>query len=283
MDSPPLSLFARLACALGLSALATLAPAGRAAAAALPRPAHVVVVVEENRSLAQVLGYRGAPYINSLFASGATFTNSHGVTHPSLPNYFALFSGLTNDNGDGCPATGLSSAAANLGSELRAAGLSFTGYSEALPSPGWTGCAAGRYGRKHAPWVHFKNLPPATNQPFSAFPRYDALPTLSFVIPDIVDDMHDAPVEVGDAWLAHNVAPLVAWAAKHDTLLVLTWDEGYDLDNTIPTVFVGPMVKAGRYAERVTHYRVLRTLEDLYSLPHAGRSAGVEPLTDCWR
>ena len=57
------------------------------AAAALPRPAHVVVVIEENKSLAEILGNANAPYINELFAKGALFTQSHGVTHPSLPNY----------------------------------------------------------------------------------------------------------------------------------------------------------------------------------------------------
>jgi hypothetical protein len=270
--------FSALACAF-----ASAASVGAAGAKPLPRPAHVVVIVEENRSLAQMLGYRGAPYINSLFASGATFTNSHGVTHPSLPNYFALFAGLTNDNGDGCPATGLPTGAPNLGSELRAAHLSFSGYSESLPSPGWTGCAAGNYGRKHAPWVHFSNLPATGNLPFSMFPKYDALPTVSFVVPDIDDDMHDGSIEEGDAWLAHHVTPLVAWAKTHDTLIVLTWDEGYDPTNSIPTAFIGPMVNPGRYAARIDHYNVLRTLEDMYGLPHTGRAGSVAPIADCWR
>ena len=35
-------------------------------APAVPRPDHVVVVVEENRSYADVIGRRDAPYLNSL-------------------------------------------------------------------------------------------------------------------------------------------------------------------------------------------------------------------------
>jgi phosphatidylinositol-3-phosphatase len=283
MQSPSSISPSRFAWALACTLVFLATGAQARAANNLPRPAHVVVIVDENRSLAQVLGYRGAPYINSLIANGAVFTDAHGVTHPSLPNYFALFAGLTNTNDDGCPATGIPSDAPNLGSELHAAGLTFTGYAESLPSPGWTGCAAGRYGRKHVPWVQFHNIPASENQPYSAFPRFDALPTVSFIVPDIDDDMHDESIEVGDAWLRHNVAPLVKWAQTHDTLIVLTWDEGYDSTNSIPTVFVGPMVKRGRYSERINHYNVLRTIEDLYGLPHAGRSAGVAPLTDCWR
>jgi acid phosphatase len=51
----------------------------------LPRPDHVVVVVEENHSYAQIMGNSAAPYINSLVRAGALFTAAHGVTHPSLP------------------------------------------------------------------------------------------------------------------------------------------------------------------------------------------------------
>jgi len=255
-----------------------------AAAGNLPRPAHVVVIVEENKSAFQVVGNkRDAPYINGLIERGALFTDAHGVTHPSLPNYFALFAGLTNTNRDGCPARGFADDAPNLASELHAAGLSFAGYSEGLPATGYSGCWAGRYARKHAPWVQFSNVPPSANLPFSKFPPYAALPTVAFVIPDVQDDMHDGSVAEGDAWLAKHLGVLVTWASTHDTLIVLTWDEGYDLQNSIPTLFYGPMVRSGRYGERIDHYNVLRTLEDMYGLPHAGKSGGFTPITDCWR
>ena len=254
-----------------------------ASGAALPHPAHVVLVIEENKSLAQIDGNRSAPYLNGLIRSGALFTNSHGVTHPSLPNYFALFAGLTNDNGDGCPATGVPPSAPNLASELLASRLTFAAYSEGLPQAGWKGCAAGRYGRKHAPWVHFTNVPGSLQLPLRAFPKFDRLPALAVVVPDLDDDMHDGTIEEGDVWLARNLGPLVAWASRHDTLIVVTWDEGFDPFNTVPTIFAGPMVKPGRYREPVNHYRVLRTLEDLERLPHVGRSTGVTPISDCWR
>jgi len=249
----------------------------------LPRPAHVIVIVEENKSPWQIVGSSQAPYINALIARGALFTDSHGVAHPSLPNYFALFAGLTNSNNDDCPATGIPTDAPNLRSELNGAHLSFAGYSEGLPSTGFTGCWAGKYGRKHVPWVHFSNVPPSESRPLRELPSFDKLPTVSFIIPDVDDDMHEGSIADGDAWLKLHVSSLVAWAAQHDTLIVLTWDEGYDLHNSIPTLFLGPMVNPGRYSEPIDHYRVLRTLEDLYGLPHAGRSGAAAPITDCWR
>ncbi len=61
---------------------------------ALPRPAHVVVVVEENHTLAQVIGSADATYLGTVAQNGALFTHAYGVTHPSQPNYFALLAGL---------------------------------------------------------------------------------------------------------------------------------------------------------------------------------------------
>jgi len=254
-----------------------------AAFAAPPRPAHVIVIVEENKTLAQIDGNGSAAYINDVARRGALFTRARGVTHPSLPNYLALFAGVTNDNGDGCPATGFSPTAPNLASELFAAHLSFAGYAEALPGSGSTICAAGAYARKHAPWVAFSNVPSSASKPFDALPSYDALPTVAFLIPDVDDDMHDGTIAEGDAWLQKHLSPLMKWADAHDTLVVLTWDEGYDARNTIPTIFYGPMVKPGRYAQSIDHYNVLRTLEDMYGLPRTGRAATAAPISGCWR
>jgi hypothetical protein len=278
-----------LRCGLSLASLVValgvvLAVSGGTAAAAVPRPQHVVVIVEENKSFAQIVGNGSAPYINALAKHAALFTNAHGVTHPSLPNYLALFSGRTNDNGDACPATGIATNAPNLGSELLAAHFSFAGYSEALPQEGSTVCAAGTYARKHAPWVAFDNLPRSVGKPMTALPRdYAALPTVSFLIPDVDDDMHDGSIAAGDAWLHAHLAPLVRWANAHDTLVVLTWDEGFDPANTVPTLFFGPMVKPGRYAETISHYNVLRTLEDAYGLRATGAAAKAAVIADCWR
>jgi acid phosphatase len=43
----------------------------------------------ENGSYDDVIGNRSAPYLNALARSGALFTRSFAVTHPSEPNYLA--------------------------------------------------------------------------------------------------------------------------------------------------------------------------------------------------
>src|SRR5207247_939855 len=52
--------------------------------------------------------------------------------------------------------------------------------------------------------------------------------------------------------------------------------------NRIATIWVGPMVQPGRYAERITHYSVLRTLEEMYGLEPLGGAARTEPITSPW-
>jgi acid phosphatase len=251
-----------------------------AAGAALPRPAHVVVVVEENRSYSDIIGNADAPYINALASRGALMTSSFAVAHPSEPNYMALFAGATFGlSSDACPVN--EGAAANLGSELIAAGDSFAGYSEGLPSQGSAVCSAGEYARKHAPWANFTNIPASSQLPFSAFPaEYSRLPTVSFAIPNLLHDMHDGTIAEGDTWLKDHLSGYATWARTHGSLLVITWDEDdYSQSNQIPTIIAGQGVKPGRYGQTINHYGVLATIEAMYGLP-ASTAAG--PVAGPW-
>ena len=254
----------------------------RARSAQVPRYAHIVVVMEENHSYSQIIGSSQAPYINSLARKGALFTNSHAITHPSEPNYMAITSGSTHGlSSDACP---FSTSNANIGSELIAAGLSYADYSESMPSQGYEGCISGGYARKHNPAANYTDLPSSVSQTFARFPSgsaYASLPTVSFVDPNLLDDMHDGTIAAGDSWLKKNMGSYVTWAASHNSLLIVTWDENDGSPgNKIATIFVGAHVKSGTYGERVTHYRVLRTLEQAYGLKPLGSSASTTPITD---
>jgi hypothetical protein len=238
--------------------------------------------MEENHSFNDVIGSSAAPYINDLATRGALFADSFAVTHPSQPNYVALFSGSTQGlTSDSCPHTFTVN---NLGNELRTAGFSFTGYSESLPADGSTVCTSGEYARKHSPWTNFSDLPATVNKRFSEFPAdFTSLPTVSFVIPNLLDDMHDGTVAEGDTWLRTNIDAYAQWASAHNSLLIVTWDEDDNSQNNqIPTLFFGAHVTPGRYTERITHYNVLRTLQDAYGLAHLGNSATATPITDVW-
>ncbi|MED4206873.1 alkaline phosphatase family protein [Neobacillus mesonae] len=251
-----------------------------------PNIDHIVIVIEENRSQEAIEGNKKAPYINSLMKQGANFTNYYAIEHPSQPNYLDLFSGsnqgVTDDKVPNAKFT-----TDNLASELLAKNYTFAGYSEDLPSIGFEGesTGPGGYARKHNPWVNFTNVPKEANQPLTNFPKdFSKLPTVSFVIPALRNDMHDGSIKEADDWLKEHIDPYVQWATKHNSLLIVTWDEDdHSQDNKIPTFFVGPMVKPGQYNEKLNHYNLLRTLEDLYGLKHLGESKKVEPIKNIWK
>lgn len=312
-------------------------------AAAPPRPDHVVIVMMENHSFGQIIGSAAAPNINALAAEGALFANStsdpngetsgsHALRHPSQPNYLELYSGSNQGTlQDGRPGTSSEPASPalpfnppNLGASLFNAGFSFATYSESLPSVGFNGDAytsdppKRQYERKHNPAVNWQandapannHLPPALNQPFSAFPNdaagYAAMPSVSFVVPNQQNDMHDGSVAQGDAWLKTRILDgYYQWAKTHNSLLILTFDE--DADNTpsnqIATIFAGPMIKPGVYFESninppdprvpdgfitptgtaMNHYNVLRTVTGMFALAPLGAAANVPPITDVFR
>ena len=253
------------------------------AAPPLPRPDHTVVVIMENHAYSDIIGNPTAPYIASLRNSGANFTDSHAVTHPSQPNYLALFAGDTeNVTDNSCPHTFHS---ANLASGLLESGQTFLGYSESMPAFGYTGCDAGNYARRHNPWVNYANVPATANLTFNSFPAdYAVLPNVAYVVPDLCHDMHDCSVATGDAWLASRLDSYVQWASSHNSLFILTFDEDNGTaTNQIATIFVGPMVQPGDYPTRIDHYSLLRTLEDMYGVPPTGKAASAEPITAIWK
>ncbi|SEO26245.1 alkaline phosphatase family protein [Actinacidiphila rubida] len=280
-----------LATAVGLAAASTglwVGLGGNAhAAGAVPSPDHVVVVVMENHAYSQVIGSSSAPYINNtLKAGGANLTQSHAITHPSQPNYYALFSGSTQGvTDDSCVTPGFSSAA-NLGSEVIAAGQSWGSYNETLPSQGSTTCKSGNYAQKHNPWFGFSNVPTNTAKTFAQFPTdYSTLPKMSFVTPNLCSDMHDCSVSTGDTWIKNNLGAYATWAKTHNSVLVVTFDEDNSLSgNRIPTVFYGQPVTAGSSnGTTYNHYNLLRTLEDLAGTStHAGQAASASDITGIW-
>lgn len=277
----PARLLGALLLAVGFIALAGCA----SAETVTPPPAydHIVVVVEENHSYADIIGNPDAPFMNALASQGALFSEAYGVEHPSQPNYLDLFSGsnqgITNDS---CPHD---LSAPNLASSLIRANKTFIGYSEDLPHAGYAGCASGTYRRKHNPWVNFTNLPDSINLPMSVFPsNYPQLPTVSFVIPGLETDMHDGTIAAADDWLKVHLSGYLDWAMKNDSLLVVTWDESEgSAGNHIPLIIAGAGVNPGVYGGRVDHYSLLRMIEEIYSLPLIGGSRTADSINGIWK
>ena len=248
----------------------------------IPAFSHLFVVVMENE---ERQGALATPQVATLARRYASAGDWYAVAHPSLPNYLALFSGSTHgirDDGR------YDLSGPNLASSLISAGLTFAGYSEDLPALGFRGDSHRGYVRKHAPWASFTNVPDTVNRPLADFPAGDftALPTVSFVIPTLSDDMHDGSVAQGDQWLRTHVEAYARWAVSHNSLLIVTFDEGpvfpAPADTRIATIMVGAHVRTGTSDQRITHYSILRTLEDFYGLPPIGEDQSASTITGIW-
>ncbi|MFZ1019041.1 MAG: alkaline phosphatase family protein [Candidatus Cybelea sp.] len=244
---------------------------------------YVQLVIFENHSYDEVIGNQQAPYMTSLSKTWANMTQSFAVAHPSEPNYLALFSGSTQGvTGDQCP---VSFSVDNLGSELIAAGVSFRGYAESMPSDGYTGCEAvpdtlpsgWLYMRKHVPWPDFTNLPPSVSYVYKK-PLTKAPAQFVWITPNMCNDMHDCSIATGDKWASKNLPELIDWDTANDGLLILTFDENDGSPgNQIPTIMIGN-VNAGQYSQTVNHYNVLRTIEDIFKVKALGYATSATPI-----
>ena len=103
-------------------------------------------------------------------------------------------------------------------------------------------------------------------------------------MPNLCDDMHSCSIATGDSWTRTHLDAYAQWAKTHNSLLIVTFDEDDDAHgNQIATIVVGQPVRPGRYAEHITHYSVLRTLEDLYGLACTGKACTATPISDVWK
>jgi hypothetical protein len=274
---------------VAVAALAlALVPAVGSAAPRVPRFSHVLVVVFENREADQVAGSPVAPTFRALARRYAMLTRYDGVAHPSLPNYLALVSGSTQGISSDC--TSCVARGRSLADTLRAAGRTWKTYAEGLPHPGYAGASAGRYAKRHDPFLYFAGIDRKRVVPFAQLSRDVAarrLPDFSLVVPDLCHDMHDCSVATGDSWLRRKIVPLLGSRALAGGVVFVVFDEGTSDEGgggNVEALALGPLVRPGSVDSRPTsHYGLLRTIEDAWGLRRLGHSRTTAPITGIWK
>lgn len=240
--------------------------------AQVPRSNHVVVVVEENHSYSSVIGNSAMPFLNSLASKYALATQYYANTHPSIGNYFMMTTGKIITNNDSFMST---VTADNIVRHMLTAGRTWKSYAESLPKVGYTGGDVYPYVRHHNPFSYFSDVVNSSVErlnlvPFSHFApdlANHALPELSFIVPNVLDDAHSGSLSRADFWLKSNIGPLLSNPEfQKDGILIIVFDESFDSDTAfggghVATVVVGPGVKRG--FKSTTHYQhqnLLRTV-----------------------
>lgn len=258
-----------------------------------PTFSHIVMLVEENHSYSDVVGSSSMPYLNSLISQYGLATQYFANTHPSLPNYFVLTTGLMESNNDNFAGSVTDD---NVVRELVKAGKSWKAYCESLPSPGYLGGDSGAYWRQHNPFADLSDVQASSTQaanvvPFTQFATdlaSNSLPQYSFVVPNVNDDAHDGTLQQADSWLQSNIAPLLASSAfQSGGLLIVTFDESEDSDienggGHVATVIISPRAKKGYQSQTLyQHQSTLRlTLSGLGVNTFPGMSAAAPDMTE---
>jgi hypothetical protein len=251
-------------------------------ASTVPQFGHVVLVVEENASYSDVIGNTAMPYFNSLAAQYGLATQYFANTHPSIGNYFMLTTGqiLTNDDSFTGPVD-----ADNIVRELLAAGKTWKSYAESRGDPSL-------YVQRHDPLSYFTDVlnSDAQMQNLVALPEFTAdvanntLPNFSFLVPDILDDAHSAPLSAADTWLQTNVGPLIASSSfQQDGLLIIVFDESEDSDvanggGHIAALVISPKAKQGFQSTTLyQHQSTLRLILEGLGVSHLPGAATGAP------
>src|ERR1044071_7836183 len=204
----------------------------------------VFTIVMENHSRGEILGNRQAPYINQLANDHAVAEGYHdSYVHPSEPNYFWMVAGenfgVLDDKEPSAHHLGSTS---HIADQVELAGLTWKSYQESMGEPcGLT--SHGRYAAKHNPFAYFDDINGWDGTAFHPEQRCNdhvvdysqldvdiankAIPNYVFITPNLDNDMHDAPISTGDAWLANEIPKLMATDAyKKGGVIFLLWDEG---------------------------------------------------------
>jgi hypothetical protein len=196
---------------------------------AVPRYAHVFVIVEENKDYAQILDPAAAPNIARLSRTYGDASQFFSEVHPSEGNYVALLGGDTfgihDDDAFYCK-PGMVDAKCpgaagpgyqdhtvfkpSLGDQLLKAGLTWRGYYESLPEPGSLAVTASDpaydngtrktalYASKHSGFVNFASVQKAADRAehLVGFDRLfadiagDRLPSFALIVPNQCNEMH---------------------------------------------------------------------------------------------
>jgi phosphatidylinositol-3-phosphatase len=216
--------------ALAAAPLAARGAQVRPADLEMPRYAHILVIIAENKSFAQIIGPgTRAPNINRLSREYGYASEFYAEVHPSEGNYVAMLGGDTfgihdddafyckpGERDPYCPNSAQAGykdhtvTARSLMDQLQDKGLSWKAYMQSLPAPGslavrWpapdrpvTGLPAELYAVKHNGFLNFQRI---QQDPERATRLVDfeqlyrdlaagQLPNYAHIVPNQCDDMH---------------------------------------------------------------------------------------------
>ncbi len=270
---------------------ATVAPAGAIK--------HVVWIMDENHSFNQIIGVSKDAYLNSLATTYGSASNAWAITHPSVPNYLGLASGLPLASLPAVDCTKCTQA----GPDIFTQGETWRAYEESMPKPcDRVATSNGLYVPKHNLPLYYRDVPAASckanDLPYTALARdlsHHTLPAFSFIAPNMNDNMHNTGNLAGQAWLKAQLPALLTSTefTSGSMVIFIMWDEGGptgEIKGTdctagtsnschVPLLVLSHWTHGVNYTGKLTHYSVLKATEDLLGLHELGQAATAPSLT----
>ena len=153
---------------------------------------HVFMVYMENKGYNDIVGSTKAPFLNSLINAYGSATQYHGLTHPSLPNYYPVVGGTDFGLTYNC-ATPCIDAETTLVSNIEDAGKTWKGYAQSLQPGANPLVASGDYSPDQLPFPAFKSI---ANDPQA----------LANIVPleQMAEDLKSVETAPNYAWFAAN-------------------------------------------------------------------------------
>jgi hypothetical protein len=288
------------------AALPLLLTVSPALAATVSPYNHIFVIMEENLEYSGIIGNTNAPNLNSYATTYGLATDYDSVTHPSAPNYVALmggsFFGIQDDNA--WQTHKLNDP--DLTSELVTAKLTWKGYFQSLPNPGFKGnCYPTNncyYASKHNGPIYYDAVHNSKKQLKNEVPDTQLatdltgkLPNFAVIVPDQCHDMHGGYgtcatateqqlIAAGDTYAAGIVTSIMAapfWA-KGNNAIVIVWDEGTSNigggGHVAAIVITNNGPRALQDSTPYTHYSLLGTIQDAFGVGCLQNTCSATPM-----
>lgn len=234
------------------------------------------------------------PYLNSLATKYGQATNWSDITHPSLPNYLAVFGGSTFGVSTDCDpgSSGCAGTAPSVFGQALAAGKTAKTYAESAVSNCQTGYDNG-YDVNHVPWVYFPGeasqcnsysvpLGTASSGALASDISSGNLPNVGEVVPNLTDDGHDGTLAQADTWLQTWMPKIMSgpdYTSGHLAIVVL-FDEG-ETTEQVPMVVINPAISGTTVTTALNHYALTRFIDEVLhttALRNASSAPDIAPM-----
>jgi phosphatidylinositol-3-phosphatase len=260
---------------------------------------HIFVIVEENAEFDGIIGSPQAPTLNEMATRWGLATQYFGATHVSEGNYVALVGGDSYGITDDQPYTVHTVDQPSLVEQLEAANLTWKGYFQSMPVPGYAGtCYPNNdvclYASKHNGFVNFAHVQGSSEEMNNLVPDTQlavdlttgTAPNFAFIVPDQCHDLHgidgtctnDQLSKQTDEYLKATVDQIMGsdvWN-RGQNAMVVTFDEGKSNlgccganpgGGQVVTIVVrnhqaGPLQDATPY----NHYALVATIQEAFGL-----------------